>query len=741
MRRTLCASLGAVLALLVWAGTAAADTGSAAAPAAGAAPGDPSAAALALVAGYLPAGTLEDAAPAGAPADEAAAVDDAAPAEPDAGSSQANGTLAGSLGANANETGQSVEQASPGATPAPAPAPSLAPAAAPAPAVPAGGGTQVAGQSAESTQTAAAHADATQVAPVNESVAVRIGSPGDAGPVEQSNDAVALSGALNANRTAQDAAQSQGGGGGTQVAGQTATSDQAAAAHADATQAHPRNTNVSVRIFSPGNDGPVSQSNTAAAGALAGNGNQTSQAAGQTGSGGGSQVAGQKAENAQAADAGATATQVHPRNTNVSVRIFSPGDNGPVTQSNTAGALALAGNANATTQSATQAQAGGAADACRTSVPCTAPGGGTQVVGQTATNAQCACADATATQVAPSNESQSVRVHSPGADGPVTQANGTLALAGALNANRTTQTAAQSQGGGAPAPACASSCSPSGTAVQAVGQKATSEQDATASADALQVAPSNAHSPVRVGSPGGGGGVTQANAVLAGSLAANLNGTEQSARQGQAGGGGTAVQAAGQLAESRQAADADADAAQCCAANVAAPVRVLSWGEDGFLRQSNVVGALALGLNANRTGQAVAQSGGGGGGTSVQAAGQKAENDQHAAADADAFQLNPSNVAAPISVLPKGDRCGQPDRCREPERKGGRCPSPPDEGSCQPKELDRRDACERGGLHEKRAPCSYERPSCARPERDARCASLGCDRRPAPCGRKEVPVP
>ena len=66
------------------------------------------------------------------------------------------------------------------------------------------------------------------------------------------------------------------------------------------------------------------------------------------------QAVDQVAGSQQTASSDANATQVAPSNRNVSVRIGSSGDNGNVTQTNAAGALALAGNANQTGQSATQ---------------------------------------------------------------------------------------------------------------------------------------------------------------------------------------------------------------------------------------------------------------------------------------------------------------------------------------------------------------------------------------------------
>src|ERR1044072_6856047 len=50
---------------------------------------------------------------------------------------------------------------------------------------------------------------------------------------------------------------------------QTALTGQWASSTANSTQTNPSNSNISVRIFSPGSSGSVSQSNTSAAGAAA----------------------------------------------------------------------------------------------------------------------------------------------------------------------------------------------------------------------------------------------------------------------------------------------------------------------------------------------------------------------------------------------------------------------------------------------------------------------------------------
>jgi hypothetical protein len=532
--------------------------------------------------------------------------------------------------------------------------------------------TQAVGQSAGNQQSATSSANATQINPTNRNIDVRIDSPGDGGNVTQTNAADALALAGNANQTDQSATQTQSGAG-TQAVGQQAASAQDATADAEATQIKPSNENISVRIHSAGDDGTVEQTNAAAAGAAAGNANSTAQAAEQSQSGGGGeQVAGQSAGNKQSAEADADATQVKPSNRNVSVRIGSAGDNGDVTQTNAALAKALAGNANGTTQSAEQSQGGDAAKCGG----CGHGGGGVQAVGQKAYNGQDAHADAEAKQIEPSNDNTSVRIHSAGDDGDVTQTNLAGALGVALNANATDQSASQEQGGGD----AKGKCGCGGTGVQAIGQSAYSEQDADADAYAKQIKPSNTNTPVRIGSPGGGGSVTQTNAALSAALAGNLNHTTQSATQSQAGGGG--VQAIGQKAASLQDADAESGALQVAPSNTNAPVAIgvgydkphgcgcdgksKGGGDDGKSKgggdvtQTNLAASLGVAFNANATDQYAAQSQGGGmaakhgcgceHGGGVQAVGQSAWNGQAANASSYATQLWAANENSPVRI-------------------------------------------------------------------------------------------
>jgi hypothetical protein len=127
---------------------------------------------------------------------------------------------------------------------------------------------------------------------------------------------------------------------------QQASTEQADNAAAEATQQQPRNLVISIRINSPGNDGPISQSNVA--GSVAGASNDSS--TGQGGAPGAQQASQQQAGTDQAATAAATVTQEQPQNIVILIRINSPGDNGPIDQSNTAVAASNAGNVSATTQ-------------------------------------------------------------------------------------------------------------------------------------------------------------------------------------------------------------------------------------------------------------------------------------------------------------------------------------------------------------------------------------------------------
>jgi hypothetical protein len=303
-----------------------------------------------------------------------------------------------------------------------------------------------------------------------------------------------------------------------QVAEQVAGNVQHADSSATSTQYQPSNQNISVRVLSPGNGGPVTQSNESVAQSYAGNGNETEQAIEQSQSGSGStgiQEAAQKAGSEQQASSEATSTQVKPTNQNISVRVLSPGNDGAVSQTNSS------------TQKVDQSQGSDGMMYNSRKDPkheCGCDSTGIQAAGQEAYNKQKAESTAESTQVKAKNQNIAVRVLSPGDDGAVKQSNDSTALSKALNHNSTVQKIEQDQG--------ASGCGcHGGTAIQAAGQAAFNWQKADSAAESKQIEPQNSALSFRFKSYGGGGGLTQSNASTAASYAANWNELEQKLEQ------------------------------------------------------------------------------------------------------------------------------------------------------------------------------------------------------------------
>ena len=171
-------------------------------------------------------------------------------------------------------------------------------------------------------QTAAAAAAATQDGVGNTAFTVQLDQPGDEAPLTQANQA-------QGNAQAGVDAESS----------TPATTDQAASADATGTQSDVQNTAVTVRVGSPGGNGAVHQSNTAGAHAAT---SVTPPAKGH-------------ATNAESAVA--AAAQDGASNTNVSIRVFSPGSDGTVGQSNHAAAAAETSGPDGASATATQAGA------------------------------------------------------------------------------------------------------------------------------------------------------------------------------------------------------------------------------------------------------------------------------------------------------------------------------------------------------------------------------------------------
>ena len=509
---------------------------------------------------------------------------------------------------------------------------------------------ELAGQAAASAQGAGAQSGASQSRPSNTNVSVRVLSPGNDGNVTQSNTVSSNATAANANVTGQSATQTQGGScgcaGGTQAVGQEAESSQAATALSYAKQSGASNKNTPVRVLSPGDNGDVTQTNSVDSDATAANINATGQSADQTSAGGsGTQAVGQDADSKQNAAAASAAEQKGAENTNISVRVLSPGKDGDVTQSNSVDSSAKAGNLNLAGQKADQGQGGS---------------GGTQAIGQDADNDQSATALSAAKQDGATNRNIPVRVLSRGDGGDVTQSNSVDSSAAAGNLNATKQYADQDQGGKSKG-----ECGCASDGIQAIGQEAKSEQSAGALSVALQSGASNTNTPVRVGSKGDDGDVSQSNSVDSKAKALNVNLTGQNAGQGQRGGdcrcadGGT--QAIGQKAKNDQSAGAASLAAQSgghdrcgcgSSGNTNTPVRVDSKGDGGSVEQSNSVDSKAAAGNLNLAGQFAGQ---GQSGSGTQAIGQEAKNEQDALAASAALQSGASNTNTPVRVDSKGD--------------------------------------------------------------------------------------
>jgi hypothetical protein len=574
-----------------------------------------------------------------------------------------------------------------------------------------GGGVQTSKQDAANKQSATSSASSKQDHPSNVNIPVRIYSDGDNGSVEQGNYSSAKSAAGNKNETTQQSEQGSGsksapvrdacgggcgdhGGPSVQDAEQSSSSSQSANSSATSEQDHPSNVNIPVRIGSAGNDGSVKQVNSSSAVSAAGNKNTTDQSveqsAGGSGSGSAVQYADQKAGNWQDATSSATSHQSGASNANYPVRIHSPGGGGSVTQVNGSFAGSAAGNKNDTTQNAVQ-DAGSAkkvpiavhdgcsdkcdkpSDGCREK--CDGGGGPVvQDVNQSASNDQTADSSAESTQCCAKNTNAPVRIKSEGDDGDVKQANLSGAFSVAGNKNETNQYATQDAGSGpVEMVKCKDGCGhgDGGPVVQKANQWASNDQSAHSSADSTQKGASNTNAPVRIGSPGGGGSVTQVNGSLAVSAAGNKNSTDQTADQSAGGsGGGVTVQALGQKAVNGQDAGSHATSEQDGASNDNSPVRIKSPGSDGDVTQANLSGAFSVAGNKNDTTQNASQSAGGhpvpavreegcgscgGDGATVQGLGQWASSKQSADSSADSTQKGACNTNSPVRIKSRGD--------------------------------------------------------------------------------------
>jgi hypothetical protein len=540
-------------------------------------------------------------------------------------------------------------------------------------------GVQTSSQSAANEQAAAALSLASQTGAKNTNVPIRVGSSGDNGDVSQTNSVDSEANASNENSAEQSVDQEQSSGSGSesccksgstavQTADQDAENEQGALAASKAEQSHPENTNVSIRVLSPGHNGDVEQTNSVDSEANASNSNSAEQSVDQDQSSGsgsdskccssgtGIQTADQDAKSEQKAIAASLAKQDHPKNTNASIRVLSPGDDGDVEQTNSVDSEANASNENDADQSIDQEQSSGSSGST-----------GIQVADQKAKNDQDALGLSIAAQKGASNSNTPIRVGSRGDNGDVEQTNSVDSEANASNENDVEQSVDQEQSSGSGSDG--KCCKSGSTGIQIAGQKAENDQDAIAASLASQEHAKNTNAPIRVLSPGDDGDVEQTNSVDSEANASNENSAEQSVDQEQSSesgerccSSGTGIQVAGQEAKNDQDALGLSLAAQKGASNSNTPIRVKSHGDGGDVEQTNSVDSEANASNENSTEQSIDQEQSGGGGSckchgdlGIQVAGQRSTNDQDAAALSVAFQEGASNKSKPLRVLSPGD--------------------------------------------------------------------------------------
>jgi hypothetical protein len=416
-----------------------------------------------------------------------------------------------------------------------------------------------------------------------------------------------------------------------QSSSQSAPTTQHADASATSNQVAPTNINISVRIDSPGDNGPVNQTNSSTANAVSNNANTSGQDLKQTQGGGRpageqSQSAAQSAPTNQVANATSSSKQVAPTNLNITVRNKSPGDEGPVTQTNDSGSSADAGNANASNQSAGQVQEGAEASSPRilggngtprtyvprghtsyppAPTPQPTPAGVTQsqTSMQSAPTTQSSNASATSVQQAPTNDDVSVTVdkgardpNGSGRPGTLIQiwipekegwpakavpsrTNSSSADATAVNSNKTTQSADQRQ------------TAPSGGATQVGGGSQT--QTVRQGAPTTQNAAANAASQAS-------GSAAETNMSLGKAIVDNSNQTTQNAMQIQEGGlaGGSQVQIVEQTAPTVQSAIAQSLSVLTGATNP---------GTDGWSLQTDISSAVVTAGKSNEISQGAEQ--------------------------------------------------------------------------------------------------------------------------------------
>ena len=472
----------------------------------------------------------------------------------------------------------------------------------------------------------------------------------------QSNSAASTGSATNAAPTTQNASQTQGGDG-VQSSQQNAQTDQAALAQSSAQQIDPSNSNISVRVLSPGSDGNVTQSNNATSTANASNTGSTTQSGKQVqgGPGSGVQSATQNAETKQLAGAASSAEQDHPSNSNISVRVLSPGSDGSVTQSNTDTSTATATNTAPVSQTATQDPSGPAGPTCG----CDGSGSDVQALAQQSKVDQIGGAESSTDQVGALNSNDPVRVWSFGGGGNVTQSNTDTSTATASNTAPISQTGSQLVSGSP----CG--CGGSEPSVQALGQDSVVGQLSGAASSAQQVGATNRPIRLRIleRRERRQRDAVERCFVLHG--ISHEHGNDNAARKPEP----VRQRRPGARAEGRDApgrirrvfgypapgeGPVGAKAAQARSATRPVQIRIGSDGSGGDVTQSNSVSSTASAPNQATTTQGAWQTKSGSpcgcGGLGVQALGQEAFTAQLSKALSSAWQIGVKNASDPVRV-------------------------------------------------------------------------------------------
>ena len=412
-----------------------------------------------------------------------------------------------------------------------------------------------------------------------------------------------------------------------------------------------------MRVLSPGNGGSVSQENEAESSADAQNSAPVTQTTTQNGSGASCgctstspavQAIGQVEPVEQAALAASSANQVGASNSNEPIRIGSPGDDGSVSQENSAESSASTTNTAPVTQTGTQTQRAPA----RLST-----GPAVQAIGQSSEIGQLGVGLSSATQIGASNENDPVRIASPGNDGRVRQENEAESSATATNTAPVTQTGTQKQTG--------PGCGCSGPAVQAIGEESKTGQLAIGLSSATQIGASNESGPIRIASPGNGGSVSQENEAESSASASTMlrpprpgrrrspaavcRHSDRTRRSGRG------------RSQRRRPTQLPGESTCGCRGgsfgNAADPVRIGSSGDDGRLHQENEASSSADATNdaaPTQTGTQTQSTGCSCHGLGVQALGQWSGVHQGAAGLSSAAQAGARNSSAPARVWSPG---------------------------------------------------------------------------------------